>query len=401
MDRAVLRRDASPALSWRLGDPKTQALLIVLFAFLSVMAGFSIGASLSGRPYGDFWAMWSFGRFALSHPAAQIYDLDRLWRFQRAYVPDAGQTPFPYPPFYLLFLLPLGLAPIGLGFVIWSAGGLGAYLAAIFAGRWRSAAVPFIVLAPASIVTLISGQNGFFSAALIVGGLRLTAVRPLLAGALLGLAAFKPQLGLLVPLALISGRAWRCLAAAAGTVLALSAAATAAFGPGIWAAWILAMRQQWIDYVAEGNTTRLKMPTLAASLEQLGMGADAALAVQLAAFLAVAATIWMIFRRRTDRWARAALLAGCFLATPYALFYDLPALSFAILVAIAEMARTDQAWSLGEAAILLAAYLAPYALFLIGGPPIPFAALALALLFVVLARRALTTPPLDVSANGL
>src|SRR5579859_3471284 len=105
---------AAPLLQWRLGDRKSRALLTFVMAGLTVMAGFSIGAALSGRPFGDFFAMWSFGRFALGHPAARIYDPDALQAFQRALAPASGRMPFPYPPFYLLFLAPLGLAPIGL-----------------------------------------------------------------------------------------------------------------------------------------------------------------------------------------------------------------------------------------------------------------------------------------------
>jgi hypothetical protein len=41
--------------------------------------------------------------------------------------------------------------------------------------------------------------------------------RPYLAGSLFGLMIFKPQLGLLLPVALIAGRQWRVFAAAAAT----------------------------------------------------------------------------------------------------------------------------------------------------------------------------------------
>ncbi len=43
----------------------------------------------------------------------------------------------------------------------------------------------------------------------MIGACRLLGRRPVLAGVLFGLAAVKPQLGLLVPVALISARQWR------------------------------------------------------------------------------------------------------------------------------------------------------------------------------------------------
>jgi hypothetical protein len=152
------------------------------------------------------------------------------------------------------------------------------------------------------------------------------------------------------------------------------------------------LSRQWADYVTQGNVTRLKMPTIAAALESAGASQGLALVTQSAALIAAAVTVWMIFRRRQDALAIAALLAGCFVATPYALIYDLPLASFAILLALREGHRLDLGWSIGEVAVLLGGYLAPYALFLIGVWRFPIAAVALLLLFVVLARRALATP---------
>jgi hypothetical protein len=84
---------------------------------------------------------------------------------------------------------------------------------------------------------------------------------------------------------------------------------------------------------------------------------------------------------------------GGFLATPYALFYDLPAVTFAIVLVIAEVARRRGAWSLAEVLVLLFAYVAPYAQFLVALLPVPVSALALILLFAIIVRRALTSSP--------
>ena len=390
----------SAFLWWRLGDRKTRVLLAALFSFLALMAGLSVGAALSGRPYGDFFAMWTFARFALSHPAAQIYDLERLHAFQRLYTPSVGWMPFPYPPYFLLLLAPLGLAPIGVAWAIWTTGGLGAYLASIFAGRWRRGMAAFAALAPATVVSLITGQTGLFSSALMIGGARLMISRPIAAGILFGLMAFKPQLGLLIPVALIAARAWRCFWAATATVLSLAAAATAALGPSIWPAWIAAMRRHWEGYVTQGNATRLKMPTITANLELMGVGPQVAQIAQIAVLVAVAAVVWICFRRRVDRWAVAVLMVGGFLATPYAFFYDLPTLTFAIVLAVAEMARTNRPWHAAEVAVLLLAFLAPYEPFAAGMLPFPLGASALVLLFIVLARRALANGTLDAGSDA-
>ena len=49
----------------------------------------------------------------------------------------------------------------------------------------------------------------YLDGGLFGGGLSLLERRPLLAGGLLGLMIYKPQLGLLIPVALLAGRHWR------------------------------------------------------------------------------------------------------------------------------------------------------------------------------------------------
>ena len=55
-------------------------------------------------------------------------------------------------------------------------------------------------------------------------------LRQVWAGILLGMATIKPQLGLLLPVALVAARQWRALAAAAATVAALVLLSAWAFG---------------------------------------------------------------------------------------------------------------------------------------------------------------------------
>ncbi|WP_164076627.1 glycosyltransferase 87 family protein, partial [Stenotrophomonas maltophilia] len=62
---------------------------------------------------------------------------------------------------------------------------------------------------PAVLVTLGHGHNSFLSAGLIGFGLVLLARRPALAGVLIGLLAFKPQFGLVLPVVLVLGGHWR------------------------------------------------------------------------------------------------------------------------------------------------------------------------------------------------
>ena len=65
------------------------------------------------------------------------------------------------------------------------------------------------------LINIGHGQNGFLTAALLGGALVVLDRRPLVAGILLGLLAYKPQYGVCSRIVLaVSGR-WRSFAAAA------------------------------------------------------------------------------------------------------------------------------------------------------------------------------------------
>ena len=91
-------------------------------------------------------------------------------------------------------------------------GGLVRFLSRTGSGDARPGA---LLAAPAVFINAVGGQNGTWTAALFGGGLSLLERRPLLAGGLLGLLIYKPQLALLIPVALLAGRHWRAFAAAA------------------------------------------------------------------------------------------------------------------------------------------------------------------------------------------
>src|SRR4029077_20364009 len=67
---------------------------------------------------------------------------------------------------------------------------------------------------PAVLINVGHGHNGFLTAALLGGGLVVLDRRPLPAGILFGLMAYKPQFGLMIPIALAAGGYWRSFAAA-------------------------------------------------------------------------------------------------------------------------------------------------------------------------------------------
>src|SRR4029077_18519158 len=174
---------------------------------------------VQGRPLGtDFASFYSAGTYVLEGNAQAPYNLARQHAREQAIFGAA--TPFYswfYPPFFLFITAALALLPYGAAFVTWQVVTLVLYLLAIRAivpsprlrreGRDAGASprgsesrteLLLAVAFPAVLVNLGHGQNGFLSAALFGGALAVLDRRPIVAGFLFGLLAYKPQFGLMI-----------------------------------------------------------------------------------------------------------------------------------------------------------------------------------------------------------
>jgi hypothetical protein len=102
----------------------------------------------------------------------------------------------PNPPALALLMAPLGALPFVTAYAMWAALGAvalacAAYLLGRLAdARQRMRLLPFAILAPPSLIALTEGQTTPFVLLAVAASLR---APPLWSGALLGLAAFRPQ----------------------------------------------------------------------------------------------------------------------------------------------------------------------------------------------------------------
>ena len=187
----------------------------------------------------DFAAFWTGADLALHGHAADAYGNAG----RHAMVAILG----PGAPSALLLLAgrpaalaPLCPAPDRLAAAIWVAATAAAY-ALTLRRLLPKPALTILLAYPAVTICALFGQNGLFSAALF-GGAALTLDRaPITAGILIGCLAYKPQLGILAPIALLCARRFTALAAAAATVAILAAISTAAFGTASWRAFLDAL----------------------------------------------------------------------------------------------------------------------------------------------------------------
>ena len=283
----------------------TAVSLLAIFELIIAVIWLRDGAKSS---FNDFFGFWSFGRAAAS--GIQIYDISALRALQNELASAKHNWyPYFYPPSLLLPLIPLSALPLGIAYVAWSVGGITAYIAATLGRRWRSTAGLSLLLAPTTLLTFVSGHSGLISSALLIGGLRQIEKRPILAGILFGLLTAKPQNGLLVPVVLLAGRYWRVAGTASFVALALVVASGEVFGAAIWLDWLSAGPSNWrLFWVVFFGPVGHLMPTVAASMRQIGASSALADTAQAAVAIGVFFVTWRILQTRhygTDHTCRA------------------------------------------------------------------------------------------------
>lgn len=176
--------------------------------------------------------------------------------------------------------------------------------------------------APAVLINAVGGQNGTWTAALLGGGLSLLERRPYLAGALFGMMIYKPHLALLVPVALVAGRQWRAIAAAAVTTGLMLGLSWLVFGPELWAHYLRNLTALRHVILEEDISPRMVSVFIAA--RSLGASVATAYWTQgvFGALACVAvAVVW--FKNMPAALKSAVLLLATCLVAPYLQDYDL------------------------------------------------------------------------------
>ena len=298
------------------------------------------------RPLGtDFSNVYAAGTLTLDGAPEAAYDPARHYAREQAIFGRA--TPYygwHYPPVFLTVAGALAQLPYLPALILWQAATLALYLAALalLLRRWPQIARDrmWLLLAlafPAVFVNLTHGQNGFLTAALLTGAIALLDERPIVAGILFGLLAYKPQFGILIPLVLVVSARWRCLAAASATVAVLVLLATLTFGADIWSAFLASTHFSRTVVLEQGGAGFEKIQSAFALVRLWGGSADAAYAVQILVTVGAAASLEILWRSQASAACKGAgLCLGVLLATPYCLDYDMMVLAPAIALLAAD-----------------------------------------------------------------
>jgi len=447
MDRV---RQALRSGEWLTRERIRMVAVAVLIAsaagFLYLVVTATGGVDLQGRPIGtDFSNVYAAGTYVLEGNFQAPFDSVQQFARERSIFGAATQFyGWHYPPYFLFVAAALAWMPYGLALFVWQVVTLGLYLLAIrailssFRGAqsaspesistglqgqapkitlWRQwlwipdsrgachraghfgpdplaasgMTADWLLLAlafPAVLINVGHGHNGFLTAALLGGGLVSLDRRPLIAGILFGLMAYKPQFGLMIPIALAAGGYWRSFAAAAATAALLTLVTTLVFGVQVWHAFFVGAEFTRTVVLEQGDTGWHKIQSIFSWARMWGAPVSLAYAIQGAATLVFAmASAWLWHGKAPYPLKASGLCLAAILATPYTLDYDMMVLAPAIAFLAADgMARGFGPW---EKTALAALWLVPLVARTVPQVTlIPLGVPAMLAMFVLVLRRA-------------
>jgi hypothetical protein len=330
---AVQRRQGKPCMQNRL-------IRIAIYAFGTLFAG-AVGAVCwvmwTQSPRVDFVSFWAAGRMLLDGAGPAIYDIDAHRAVEHSVAGSIGLMPFPYPPPFAFIVLPFGSLSYEVSFIAWVMITIALYLIASTAWMPRLLALA----QPSLLVNVFVGQAAFLTSALFMAGTSLMSRRPMLGGALLGMLVIKPQLGLLVPLALAAGRHWRAFAAAAFSSTALMVASLPLVGLDGWTAFVKLV-SAFAGYVTTGRWPWRELASVYAFQSYFAVSPLIAIFVHSAVAIGAAALVWRAWRG--DRPGKvASLAAATLLISPYLMTYDGLILALPIAFLLIEAGRPQLA----------------------------------------------------------
>ncbi len=220
--------------------PRARTILFTVFGFVLLFLfcspNFQSGSEFRATPLGsDFLQEWTGGYIWLNH-RADLYDAERFVAVQHdpAIVgfgwPHEQYYPMVYPPFYYMLLSPLAKLPYAWALTIWmlAIGGAIAATLCLWArfypaaqSHWGKCLLATLAFFPLLMCFNTAHKSTFLLLILTGTYLLLYHRKPFASGALFGLIAFKPHLGLVIGIAMLLKRQWNFVAGCAVTVATL------------------------------------------------------------------------------------------------------------------------------------------------------------------------------------
>jgi arabinofuranan 3-O-arabinosyltransferase len=339
--------------------------------------------------YHDFSRFWVAGWQALHGETASLQGQAAFKEVQDS-TAGIGRSPYSvlsYPPTFTLVLVPLAMLPYVAAFLTWESATLVSCIAVVYLIVRRQPAISLALASPFAAWNFLIGQNGFLTASLLGASLLLFERRPVLAGVFVGCLTYKPQFGILLPVALIAARQWRACVSAAVTAIFLVAASAAAFGVDGWAAFPRAIFAEGGETMFASTDWGFLLQTVYGLILVLHGGAGLAWLAQGLAMASVGIIVWLVWRSPIHYALKAATLStAALIATPYAFAYDLAAIAIPVAFLASDQIRCGLLG--GEQTTMIALFLASLAVIPTTGKA-PVGAVVLVALLCLILRRAL------------
>lgn len=340
------------------------AVMLIVFTALEFAVP---GLVDPARPLQDFDAFFIAGRLALEGRLGDAYQSEAMFAALERILGKREFLLWSYPPHFNLITAPLALLPRWLGYLLFSSASLAGLLLAV--RRLAPGHLPFVclLLFPAIIVCLRTGQNGVMLGALLAAAMALLRDGRAVAGLPIALLTVKPHYLPAIGLWLLACRQWRVIGVAAAATAVLLAAATLVFN-GVWPQFLASLRET-SAFLAAGAFPLHRMISLYAALRSWGVAATPALAAQAAlAAVWLAGLVWALRAGWPQHQQLAMAAMAALFLSPYGYDYDLPLLAAGVALLapdLAARASRGQQWLalvLCWTAAGFGAALTPYAL---------------------------------------
>lgn len=323
------------------GAQRTRIMLYLAVAFaLTIVAKASqfggLDAEAGRRALVDFDDFHIVGQLVWQGEVAKAYHFATMAQIQQRFSGEEFFMPWTYPPQFDLLAALLALLPLGIAYALFTSATLASWLAVLRGIAGEAFVAVVVLLAPAIMITIGCGQNGFLTGTLI--GLTCIGLQGKRgwAGIPLGLMVVKPHLAIAFALYLCVNKHWRVLFVAGLTVVLSSLLATALLGPEVWGAFRDGVREAGI-FLEKGFYPFYRMISAYAFLRTLGATAALAFLAQLIVAATAAVAVWTASRRLSETAALGVTAMAALLVSPYAYDYDLPVLGVGLALLAPEL----------------------------------------------------------------
>jgi len=344
------------------------AVLFGLYGWALVIATGTGHDGAIGPRFNALGADWviflAAARAVFSHDLSHIYDQAWITSATNSQFAHWLSAPlpfplFPYPPVYLLLVVPFAKLSVGWSLLLSQLAQFAALTWALHKlapGKSWLFFVAAAFLAPAASNNVVAGSNAVLVAALIIGGIALVGTRPVLAGALIGVLVFKPQYAPLPFLALLAAGEGRALIAAIASATVLCLLSAVLFGPSLWLDWFnVYLHPQAVAGVNATDWGHMWDESVSTCVSLLGAPHWLATAAQIVAAAVAVIFTWQAFRSGNPQ-RLAILCCAVLLASPHLSNYDLILLALAALLQVAAVRKNARPLVL---MLPLLCYLAP------------------------------------------